>query len=72
MISSNPDLGGTLPDAWNNLLALTTVHLDDGNFTGVLVLIVTAPVLEETAMCTSGPVRCRYSACGFTKSTLEW
>jgi hypothetical protein len=37
MISSNPDLGGTLPDAWDNLLALTTVHLDDGNFTGVLV-----------------------------------
>jgi hypothetical protein len=39
MVSSNPDLGGTLPDAWNNLLALTTVHLDDGNFTGVLIAV---------------------------------
>lgn len=35
MISGNRGLGGTLPDAWQSLAALTTVHLDDANFTGV-------------------------------------
>jgi hypothetical protein len=35
MVSGNRGLGGTLPDAWNSMTTLMTVHLDDANFTGV-------------------------------------
>lgn len=39
LLSSNRGLNGTLPAAWSSLSNLQTVHLDDGNFTGVCIAV---------------------------------